>query len=90
VAETADGMPDKDAGADWADVHARGRLLDLVATMQTTPSGDTTAVQLKPSISSRTTTRRGPKIRGVDLNFAPCRPLKPFDFLGGFVGFRVS
>src|SRR5262249_32148723 len=86
----ADGMSGKRAGADWTDVHARGRLLNRGATMQTTPSGDTTAVQWRPANSSHSTTRRGPKMRGFDPDFAACRPLTLFDFLGGFVGFPVS
>jgi hypothetical protein len=50
--------------------------------MQTTPSGDTAAVQLSLSISSHSTTRRGPKMRGVDPDFAACRA-RHSTFLGG-------
>ena len=86
----ADGMLGKGASADWANVHARGRLLNRGATMQTTPSAASHGIQSRPANSSASITSRGPKMRGFDPDFAACRPLKPFDFLGGFVGFPVS
>src|SRR6516162_7609915 len=76
----------------WAKVRASAHRADLRnrATCAITPSGLTTGVQSRPPNSSRSMTWRGPKMRGVDLDFAPCKPLKPFDFLKGFVGFPVS
>jgi hypothetical protein len=58
--------------------------------MQVTPSSDTTRVQSWSANSSAWITYRGAKMRGFDRDFAACRPLKPFDFLGGFVGSAVS
>jgi hypothetical protein len=57
--------------------------------MQTTPSGLTTGFQLEPPNSSRSMTWRGPKMRGLDADFAVCKPLEPFDFLEGVVGSAV-
>jgi hypothetical protein len=54
--------------------------------MQVTPSGDTTAVHSRPINSSASITSRGPQMQEADPDFAACSPLKPFDFLGVFVG----
>jgi hypothetical protein len=57
--------------------------------MQMTPSGETTGVQLRPPTISDSMTWRGSQMRGLDPDFAVCKPLEPFDFLEGVVGSAV-